>query len=119
MGVQVVTLDVNEALLDLSALDSRFETLFSDTSLRGAQWFAQMLQFGSVAGLAGNYVVTAAQHAALSMLADRHGMQLTSGDAESIVAAVSSLPPQRRSPRTATPECSAGTGGGAHELAAS
>jgi len=38
----VIAFDVNETLLDLHSLDSVFEGLFGDASLR-AQWFAQML----------------------------------------------------------------------------
>jgi len=35
--------DVNETLLDLSALDPRFERVFGDASVR-REWFMQMLQ---------------------------------------------------------------------------
>jgi 2-haloacid dehalogenase len=39
---RVLAFDVNETLLDLSALDELFEEALGDAALR-AQWFAQML----------------------------------------------------------------------------
>ena len=51
----VVAFDVNETLLDLSALDASFEELLGSAALRG-QWFAQMLQLSFVGGLSGEYV---------------------------------------------------------------
>ncbi|MEZ5391359.1 MAG: hypothetical protein R2724_00450 [Bryobacterales bacterium] len=39
----VLVFDVNETLLDLSALDPHFERLFGDESVRSA-WFTQVLQ---------------------------------------------------------------------------
>ena len=62
--VAVIAFDVNETLLDLSALDEPFQQAFGDPALR-AQWFAQMLQLSFVGGLTGQYVdFTSAQHAA-------------------------------------------------------
>ncbi|MEO7352054.1 MAG: haloacid dehalogenase type II [Marmoricola sp.] len=92
MAIRVVAFDVNETLLDLSALDDPFEALFGEASIR-QQWFAQMLQLAFVGGLTGQYVdFTTAQHAALSMLAERHGRELPPDVAKSIVGAMSSLP---------------------------
>ncbi len=52
---QVLAFDVNETLLDLKALDGRFEELFGTAALRPL-WFGQMLQLAFVGGLTGAYV---------------------------------------------------------------
>jgi 2-haloacid dehalogenase len=89
----VIAFDVNETLLDLSALDGAFQDLFGDATYR-PQWFAQMLQLAFVGGLTGEYVdFTTAQHAALRMLADRTGTTVSDADARAVVDAMSSLPP--------------------------
>ena len=71
----VLAFDVNETLLDLSALDEPFAQLLGDASLRPA-CFQQMLQLAFVGGLTGRYVdFTTAQRAALHMVGargDRH-----------------------------------------------
>jgi 2-haloacid dehalogenase len=89
---KVIAFDVNETLLDLSALDDAFENLLGSAALRG-QWFAQMLQLSFVGGLTGEYVdFTTAQHAALHMLAERHGRTVTTDEAAAVVDRMSSLP---------------------------
>ena len=89
----VVAFDVNETLLDLSALDPAFEGLFGSAALR-PQWFAQMLQLAFVGGLSGEYVdFSAAQHAALLMLGERVGRTVSSAEADDMVRRMSSLPP--------------------------
>lgn len=90
---RVVALDVNETLLDLSALDALFEEVLGSAALRG-QWFAQMLQLAFVGGLTGEYVnFSTAQRAALLMLAERNGVAVTEAAATEIVNKMSSLPP--------------------------
>jgi len=90
--------DVNETLLDLSALDPRFADVFGDAALR-PQWFAQMLQLSFVGGLTGHYVdFTTAQQAALRMLAARTGTPMSDRQADSIVDAMSALPPHPEVP---------------------
>lgn len=90
--MEVVAFDVNETLLDLRALDPHFERAFGDASLR-AQWFSQMLQLAFVGIITGRYVdFTTAQRAALGMLAERLGRELSDADAEEIVATISRLP---------------------------
>ena len=89
----MIAFDVNETLLDLSALDPLFERAFGDTSLRPL-WFAQMLQLAFVGVITGNYIdFGTAQRAALTMVAQRTGTALDEQDAGEIVAAMSSLPP--------------------------
>ena len=89
----VIAFDLNETLLDLSALDEPFERLFGAAPLR-PQWFATMLQLSFVGGLTGDYVdFSTAQRAALTMLAERHGVDLPAAAAEDVVGRMSSLPP--------------------------
>ena len=89
----MIAFDVNETLLDLSALDPLFERAFGDASLRPL-WFAQMLQLAFVGVITGNYTdFGTAQRAALTMVAQRTGTALDEQDAGEIVAAMSGLPP--------------------------
>jgi 2-haloacid dehalogenase len=86
----VLAFDVNETLLDLSVLDPHFERTFGDAAVR-AQWFSLMLQLAFVGGLTDRYVdFSAAQRAALAMLAERHGVEVA--NAEEIVGGMRSLP---------------------------
>jgi 2-haloacid dehalogenase len=89
----VIAFDVNETLLDLRALDEKFERLLGSASLR-AQWFAQMLQLAFVGGLTDHYIdFTTAQSAAVHMIAKRAGRALTDESAQTIVDSMSCLPP--------------------------
>lgn len=89
----VIAFDVNETLLDLSALDTAFVRVFGSAAPR-PQWFAQMLQLSFVGTITDKYVdFTTAQHAALRMLAERTGTQLDPGDADAIVDGMRTLPP--------------------------
>jgi 2-haloacid dehalogenase len=84
--------DVNETLLDLSALDEPFTEVFGDAGLRPA-WFQTMLQLSFVGGLTGRYVdFTTAQHAALEMLARKAGRDVDDAAAERIVGGMQRLP---------------------------
>lgn len=90
---RVLAFDVNETLLDLSALDPHFEAAFGDVGARG-QWFAQMLQLSFVGGLTGHYVdFSRAQRAALEMLARRTGRELDPELADEIAGTMRRLPP--------------------------
>jgi 2-haloacid dehalogenase len=94
----VIAFDVNETLLDLRALDPAFEELLGSAALRG-QWFAQMLQLSFVGGLTGRYVdFSAAQNAALRMLAERVGKPVTADQAAEMVHRMDSLPPHPEVP---------------------
>lgn len=91
--MRVVAFDVNETLLDVSALDQPFENLFGESALR-TQWFALMLQLSFVGGLTGSYVdFSTAQRAALHMLGRREGQRLTEEQVQQTVDLMSSLPP--------------------------
>jgi len=93
MPPRVVAFDVNETLLDMSGLDPHFETAFGSSAVR-AQWFSQMLQLAFVGAITDRYVdFSSAQEAALAMLAERQGVELTAGDAQRILRGVRELEP--------------------------
>ncbi len=109
----MIAFDVNETLLDLHALDSVFEELLGDASLR-AQWFAQMLQVAFVGAITDRYVdFTTAQRAALDMVAQRRGVTLSAGAADRVAASMRTLPPH---PEVA--DALARLRAGGHQLAA-
>ena len=88
----VLAFDVNETLLDLSALDPLFADLLGDAGLR-PQWFATMLQLSFVGGLTGQYVdFSTAQRAALRMTAARSGRDISAGSVETVLDAMRRLP---------------------------
>jgi 2-haloacid dehalogenase len=94
----VYAFDVNETLLDLSALDALFDDAFGDAALRGA-WFQTMLQLSFVGGLTGRYVdFTTAQHAALRMVAARSATAIDDPTAARIVGGMQRLPAHQEVP---------------------
>jgi 2-haloacid dehalogenase len=94
----LLAFDVNETLLDLSALDEPFEELLGDAALRPA-WFQGMLQLAFVGGLTGRYVdFTTAQRAALQMLGARQGRDVDERTIERIVGGLRRLPPHQEVP---------------------
>jgi 2-haloacid dehalogenase len=96
--VKIIAFDVNETLLDLSALDGPFTEMFGSAQWR-AQWFAQMLQLSFVGGLTGEYVdFSSAQRAALLMLGQRTGRNVSADDADEMVSRMSRLPPHPEVP---------------------
>ncbi|HYL15461.1 MAG TPA: haloacid dehalogenase type II [Terriglobales bacterium] len=50
----IIAFDVNETLLDLSALDSRFQSIFGDPGVR-REWFEQVLKLAFVSTIVGSY----------------------------------------------------------------
>jgi 2-haloacid dehalogenase len=97
----IIAFDVNETLLDLSALDPLFERVFGDGSLRPL-WFGQALQLSFVGIITNNYVdFTTAQHAALRMVAQRGATRLSDETAEKIAGGMRMLPAPRGAGRVA------------------
>jgi 2-haloacid dehalogenase len=89
---RVCVFDVNETLLDLSALDPLFEQAFGDAAVRRT-WFAQVLKAAFVSTLVGAYHdFGAIGSTALDMTAVLTGASLSSDDRQSILAAMSNLP---------------------------
>jgi 2-haloacid dehalogenase len=90
---RILVFDVNETLLDLSALDAPFQQVFGDADAR-REWSAQLLQSALVATVTGPYAdFSTIGRAALTMTAARHEIQLTDDDRTAIFAAVRRLPP--------------------------
>jgi 2-haloacid dehalogenase len=89
---RVQVFDVNEALLDLGAMDPHFERIFGDAGVRVA-WFTQMIQSALVATVTGPYRQFGAHAmAALEMTADQAGVTLGEGDREAVAAQLRQLP---------------------------
>ena len=89
---KLIVFDVNETLLDLSALDREFERIFGDPAVRG-NWFAQVLQNSMVATITGKYDdFGKIAGAALDMTAQRHDLELHEEDRKAILGGIRSLP---------------------------
>ncbi len=84
--------DVNETLLDLRALDPIFERHFGDATMRN-EWFTQVLLTAMTTTLVGDYADFAAVGAAaLGMVAERRGVEVTDEQRAEILQGLSSLP---------------------------
>lgn len=95
MGARSVVLvfDVNETLLDLSALDGPFEQAFGDANVR-REWFQQLLQSALVSTVTNAYAdFGTIGRAALDMVAQRHARELTDAEMAQILGTVKRLPP--------------------------
>jgi 2-haloacid dehalogenase len=90
---RVCVFDVNETLLDLGALDPHFERAFGDAGVRRA-WFLQLLQSALVATVTDTYSdFGTIGGAALEMVAEREGVDLSDEDKQEILAGMRKLPP--------------------------
>ncbi len=90
---RVCVFDVNETLLDLGALDPHFERAFGDAGVRRA-WFLQVLQSALVATVTGAYSdFGQVGGAALEMIAEREGVDLSEEDRQKILGGMRELPP--------------------------
>jgi 2-haloacid dehalogenase len=96
MADPIIAFDVNETLLDTSALDPLFERHFGDAGLR-RPWFSQMRQLAFTGGLTGHDVdFSTAQRAAVAMLARSRGLDgvLSAGSIERSSPGPSPIGPQ-------------------------
>lgn len=95
---KVSVFDVNETLLDLAALDPRFEQVFGDAAVR-REWFQQLLQSAFVATITGAYSdFGTLGGAALQMVSARRGVELAEDDQQHILAGMRELPPHPEAP---------------------
>lgn len=94
----VCVFDVNETLLDLAALDPRFQEVFGDSTVRQA-WFQQMLQSAMVSIITDVYsnFGTIGQ-AALRMVAARRGLELPDDRVGWVLSGMRELPPHPEVP---------------------
>ena len=90
---RVCVFDVNETLLDLGSLDPHFERVFGDAAVRRA-WFSQLLQSAFTATITGSYSdFGTIGRAALEMVAEREGVDLSDEDKQQILGGMRELPP--------------------------
>ena len=90
---RVCVFDVNETLLDLGALDPHFEQAFGNAGMRRA-WFLQLLQSALVATVTGAYSdFGTIGGAALEMVAEREGVDLSDEYKQRILGGMRELPP--------------------------
>jgi 2-haloacid dehalogenase len=96
---RILVFDVNETLLDLSALEPHFERVFSDkAALR--EWFHEVIQYAGALTLAGDYHPFGdVARAALEMTAEAHGVGLSPEDAKLIIGGIRTLPAHTEVPR--------------------
>ena len=87
-----IVFDVNETLLDMSALDPLFADAFSDKAVRRV-WFAQSITNALTATLVGTYAdFGEMQRAALEMTAKRRGVAIDPERVRRIQHGVATLP---------------------------
>ena len=93
--MSVYVFDVNETLLDMSALDPFFERTFGDAAARPL-WFSQMLQLALVATITGEYRPFG-DHAiaALEMLGARRDIPVGDEERAAVRQGMTSLPAHR------------------------
>jgi len=90
---KLIVFDVNETLLDLKALDPKFEQFFGDASVR-TSWFGQVLRNSLVATIIGQYEdFGKIAGGALDMTAQLNNVKLSDEDRMTIMSGIRSLPP--------------------------
>ncbi len=95
---KTLVFDVNETLLDLSALAPEFSTVFGDAAFVN-EWFHQVIQFAMGVTLADAYrPFGEVAVAALQMIADAEGVELSREEARRIAGGIRSLPPHPEVP---------------------
>lgn len=94
----ILVFDVNETLLDLSALAPEFTRVFGDAGLL-EKWFDNVILFAMGLTLANHYrTFGEIGAAALQMLADAEGAPLSEEQARRIAGGIRSLPPHPEVP---------------------
>lgn len=94
----VVVFDVNETLLDLSALDPVFEEVFGAAAVR-REWFAQVLQSALVSVATGvHHDFGTVGQGALEMVAARRGVTLDDAARDRVLTGMRRLPPHPEVP---------------------
>lgn len=89
---RVIVFDVNETLLDMKALQPRFEEVFGDAAVL-SQWFGQLLQTSLVLTIVDHYQDFAViGGAALAMVASRRSVSLTPDQKQFILQGMRTLP---------------------------
>lgn len=95
---KTLVFDVNETLLDLSALAPHFERVFGDPAFLN-EWFHQVIQFAMGLTLADAYRPFGdVALAALQMIAEAEGVELSYDEARTIAGGIRTLPPHPEVP---------------------
>jgi 2-haloacid dehalogenase len=95
---RVIVFDVNETLLDLTALDQPFERAFGRPGVR-REWFGQFLQSAFVSTITDSYTdFGTIGRAALEMTAQRNGVELAADERDAILGTMRQLPPHPEVP---------------------
>jgi 2-haloacid dehalogenase len=90
---RVIVFDVNETLLDLTALDPPFERAFGRAGVR-REWFGQFLQSAFVSTITDAYAdFGTIGRAALEMTERRNSVELSTQDRDAILGTLRQLPP--------------------------
>lgn len=89
---RVLVFDVNETMLDITALEPHFARAFGESQVL-REWFSTLLLYSNVVTLAGPYAdFGTVAGAALDMVAEARGVRLASEDRNRILAGTRSLP---------------------------
>ena len=89
----LIVFDVNETLLDLTALEPTFERIFRDKSAMRL-WFANLIMYSAALTVAGQYVpFTDIGSAVMKMLADTRGITIADADRRELLDKFSTMPP--------------------------
>jgi 2-haloacid dehalogenase len=90
---RVIAFDVNETLLDLAALDPHFRRAFGAAAVRG-EWFTQVIDLALVATATNVYFdFGVVSDAALTMVAARRDVDLSTENRMAILRGMRTLPP--------------------------
>jgi 2-haloacid dehalogenase len=89
----VLVFDVNETLIDITAMAPVFEEIFGDARVM-REWFGQVVMYSMTTALSGCYVdfFTLGQ-GMLRMLGNIHGIAISDADVERIKQAMLTMPP--------------------------
>ena len=105
---RILVFDVNDILLDLTALEPHFERVFGDKTMLH-EWFNQVIQFAEALTLAEDYRnFGEVARAALEMTAEAHRVRLSPEDAQQIMGRMRTLPAHPEVPKALTRLKSAG-----------
>ena len=92
VGPRIIVFDVNETLLDVSALAPQFQRVFGDADVT-QEWFSNVVLYSQVTTIAGPYVdFGAIARGALDMIAVAHGVTLSPTARDGILRGLVSLP---------------------------
>lgn len=88
----VLVFDVNETFVDIEALEPYFARLFGSPGLL-REWFGQLVMYSMTVTLSNRYVdFFSLGQATLQMLAETHGVALSTGDVAALTEAMATMP---------------------------